>query len=124
VVNDREVSRVLGIPVEKVIAKTFLLGGALAGLGGVLNATYYNQISFDTGLSLTLKGFIAAVLGGLGNYYGALLGSLIVGLLETFTVGFVPQGSAYKDPVVFAVLILILIFKPAGILGSTISTKV
>jgi branched-chain amino acid transport system permease protein len=124
IVNNREISRILGVPVEKVIARTFLVGGGLAGLAGVLNGTYYNQISFDTGLMLTLKGFIAAVLGGLGNFYGALLGSLVVGLLETFTVGFVPQGSAYKDPVVFAVLILILILKPEGILGSGVSAKV
>jgi branched-chain amino acid transport system permease protein len=124
VVNSKEVSRILGVPVERVIAKTFVLGGALAGMGGVLNATYYNQISFDTGLSLTLKGFTAAVIGGLGNYYGALLGSFVIGLFETLTVGFVPQGGLYKDAVVFFILILILILKPEGILGLSTSKKV
>jgi branched-chain amino acid transport system permease protein len=107
----------MGVPVDRVIAQTFLLGGALAGWGGVLNGTYYNQISFDMGLMLTTKGFAAAVLGGLGNFYGALMGSLVVGMLETFTVGFIPQGSAYRDPVVFGVLIVILILRPEGILG-------
>jgi branched-chain amino acid transport system permease protein len=117
IVNDREVARTLGVPVEKTVAITFLLGGALGGIAGLLNGAYYNVLQFDTGVMLTVKGFVAAVIGGLGNIYGALIGAIIVGLLESFTVGFIPAGSAYKEVVVFGALTVILVLRPEGILG-------
>lgn len=117
VVNSREVASTLGVPVERTLVKTFLLGGALAGVAGVLNGSYYSIVQFDMGVMLTIKGFVAAVIGGLGNIYGALIGALIIGLLEAFTAGFVPGGNAYKEVVVFGALILIMVLKPDGILG-------
>ena len=117
IVNNREVARMVGVPVERILAKTFLLGGALAGVAGVLNGTYYNILQFDMGVLLTIKGFTAAVIGGLGNIYGALIGSVIVGMIEALTAGFIPHGNAYKEVFVFGVLILILVLKPEGILG-------
>ena len=117
IVNNREVARTLGVSVDRTLARTFLLGGALAGVAGVLNGTYYNLVQFDMGILLTIKGFVAAVIGGLGNIYGALVGALIVGMLEAFTAGFIPHGNAYKEAVVFGALILILVLKPNGILG-------
>lgn len=117
IVNNREVARTLGVPVDKTLAKTFLLGGALAGVAGVLNGTYYNLLQFDMGILLTIKGFTAAIIGGLGNIYGALVGALIVGMIEALTAGLIPHGNAYKEAVVFGALILILVVKPQGILG-------
>ena len=117
IVNNREVARTLGVSVDRTLARTFLLGGALAGVAGVLNGTYYNLLQFDMGILLTIKGFVAAVIGGLGNIYGALIGAIIVGMLEAFTAGFIPHGNAYKEAVVFGALILILVLKPNGILG-------
>jgi branched-chain amino acid transport system permease protein len=123
VVNSREVASTLGVPVERTLVKTFLLGGALAGVAGVLNGSYYNIVQFDMGVLLTIKGFVAAVIGGLGNIYGALIGALIIGLLEAFTAGFIPGGNAFKEVVVFGVLILILVLKPDGILGHGTTQK-
>jgi branched-chain amino acid transport system permease protein len=123
VVNSREVASTLGVPVERTMVKTFLLGGALAGVAGVLNGSYYNIVQFDMGVLLTIKGFVAAVIGGLGNIYGALIGALIIGLLEAFTAGFIPGGNAFKEVVVFGVLILILVLKPDGILGHGTTQK-
>ena len=123
-VNNREVARTLGVPIDRTLAVTFLLGGALAGVAGVLNGMYYGIVQFDMGVLLTIKGFVAAVIGGLGNIYGALVGALIIGLLEAFTAGFLPNGNAYKDVVVFGSLILILLLRPEGILGTRSAKKV
>ncbi|MCX7309054.1 MAG: branched-chain amino acid ABC transporter permease [Afipia sp.] len=123
-VNNREAARTLGVPIDRTLAITFLLGGGLAGVAGVLNGIYYSIVQFDMGVLLTIKGFVAAVIGGLGNIYGALIGALIIGLLEAFTAGFLPKGNAYKDVVVFGALILILLLRPEGILGSPNAKKV
>ena len=120
--NNREATETLGVPVDRTLAITFLLGGSLAGMAGVLNGIYYSIVQFDMGVLLTIKGFVAAVIGGLGNIYGALIGALIIGMLEAFTAGLVPKGNAYKDVVVFGALIVILLLRPEGILG-TISAK-
>jgi branched-chain amino acid transport system permease protein len=122
--NNREATETLGVPVDRTLATTFLLGGGLAGVAGVLNGIYYGLVQFDMGVLLTIKGFVAAVIGGLGNVYGALIGALIIGLLEAFTAGLIPRGNAYKDVVVFGALILILIFRPEGILAALSSKKV
>ena len=122
--NNREATETLGVPVDRTLAMTFLLGGGLAGVAGVLNGIYYGLIQFDMGVLLTIKGFVAAVIGGLGNIYGALIGALIIGLLEAFTAGLIPKGNAYKDVVVFGALILILICRPEGILTAGSAKKV
>lgn len=124
IVNNQEVSKLLGVKVEGVIARTFVLGSALAGIAGALNAVYYNIIQFDMGLLLTVKGFTAAVIGGLGNVYGAVVGAFLVGIIEAFTAGFLPDGSAYKDIAVFGTLTLVLIFRPEGILSLKGAEKV
>ncbi len=124
VLNDREVARSLGVSVIAVTVAVFALGSALAGLAGVMNALYYNIVQSDMGTLLTVKGFTAAVIGGLGNFYGALLGALLVGFIEALTSGFLPSGSAYKDIAVFGVLIAILVVRPNGLIGRPISERV
>ena len=123
-VNNREAARTLGVPADRTLSLTFLIGGGLAGVAGFLNGTYYGIVQFDMGVLLTIKGFVAAVIGGLGNIYGALVGALIVGLLEAFTAGFMPKGNAFKDVVVFGALILILLLRPEGIIGAPNVKKV
>jgi branched-chain amino acid transport system permease protein len=123
-VNNKEATQTVGVPMDRTLTKTFLLGGGLAGVAGVLNGIYYGIVQFDMGVLLTIKGFVAAVIGGLGNVYGALVGALIVGLLEALTAGLLPKGNAYKDVVVFAALIIILLFRPQGILGAVSAKKV
>jgi len=124
VLNDREVARSLGVSVIAVTVAVFALGSAVAGLAGVMNALYYNIVQSDMGTLLTVKGFTAAVIGGLGNFYGALLGALLVGFIEALTSGFLPSGSAYKDIAVFGVLIAILVVRPNGLIGRPISERV
>lgn len=123
-VNNKEAARTLGVPIDRTLTITFLIGGGLAGVAGVLNGIYYGIVQFDMGVLLTIKGFVAAVIGGLGNIYGALIGALIIGLLEAFTAGFLPKGNAYKDVVVFGALIVILLLRPEGILGAPSAKKV
>lgn len=122
--NNKEVTLTLGVPVDRTLAATFLIGGSLAGIAGILNGLYYGIVQFDMGVLLTVKGFVAAVIGGLGNIYGALIGALIVGLLEAATSGIIPKGNAYKDVVVFGALIFILLLRPEGILRAARGKKV
>lgn len=117
ILNNREVAMSLGVPVLKVTVTMFVIGAALAGIAGLLNAFYYNVVQSDMGVLLTVKGFTAAVVGGLGNIYGALLGAFLIGLIESMASGYIPDGSAYKDVAVFAVLIVVLIARPNGLLG-------
>lgn len=117
ILNNREVAMSLGVPVLKVTVTMFVIGAALAGIAGLLNAFYYNVVQSDMGVLLTVKGFTAAVVGGLGNIYGALLGAFLIGLIESMASGYIPDGSAYKDVAVFAVLIIVLIARPNGLLG-------
>jgi branched-chain amino acid transport system permease protein len=117
ILNNREVAMSLGVPVLKVTLAMFVIGAGLAGIAGLLNACYYNVVQSDMGVLLTVKGFTAAVVGGLGNIYGALLGAFLIGLIEAMASGYIPDGSAYKDVAVFAVLILVLIARPHGLLG-------
>jgi branched-chain amino acid transport system permease protein len=119
VAEDREMAAIMGVNVRRVIAVTFFLGSALGGAGGVLVGLYYTQIDFFMGYSAGLKAFTAAVLGGIGNIRGAMLGGLILGLVESLAVTF--MNPAYKDVVAFAVLILTLVFKPTGLLGETVA---
>jgi branched-chain amino acid transport system permease protein len=119
VAEDREMAAIMGVNVRRVIGLTFFLGSALGGAGGVLVGLYYTQIDFYMGYSAGLKAFTAAVLGGIGNIRGAMLGGLILGLVESLAVTF--MNPAYKDVVAFAVLILTLVFRPTGLLGESVS---
>ncbi len=123
VAYDREAAALMGINTDTVIAFTFLIGSALAGAGGFL---YYGltQVPFDTqtGVMFGLKAFVAAVLGGIGNLAGAVLGGLIMGVAETFVAG--SPFSSYRDAIAFIILIVILLFRPAGLLGRYTVEKV
>ncbi len=118
VAEDREVAAVMGVNVRRVISRTFLLGSALGGAAGVLVGLYYTQIDFFMGYSAGLKAFTAAVLGGIGNIKGAMLGGLMLGVIESLAVTFI--NPAYRDVVAFVVLILVLVFRPTGLLGETV----
>jgi branched-chain amino acid transport system permease protein len=118
VAEDREMAAIMGVNVRGVIATTFFLGSALGGAGGVLVGLYYTQIDFVMGYSAGLKAFTAAVLGGIGNIRGAMLGGLLLGVAESLAVTFI--NPAYKDVVAFAILILTLVFRPTGILGESV----
>ena len=118
VAEDREMAAIIGVSVRRVIAVTFFLGSALGGAGGVLVGLYYTQIDFFMGYSAGLKAFTAAVLGGIGNIHGAMLGGIVLGLVESLAVTFI--NPAYKDVVAFLILILTLVFRPSGILGESV----
>jgi branched-chain amino acid transport system permease protein len=115
--EDRDAARMMGVDIDRVIRNAFFLGSALGGIAGVMNGLYYLSIRFDMGWVTAIKGFTAAVLGGLGNVYGAAAGGYLLGLLEVLIVALVPQGSQYKDVFVFLILILVLVFRPTGIFG-------
>ncbi len=112
----------VGINIDRVVSFTFGLGSALAGAGGILYALNYPSIDPLMGTLPGLKAFVAAVLGGIGNIPGAALGGMVIGIVETFVAG--TAWSTYRDAIAFAVLILILLFKPAGLLGKLQVEKV
>jgi branched-chain amino acid transport system permease protein len=115
--HDRETVSLMGVPVNRVISLTFALGSALAAAGGILWAMKYPQINPLMGIIPGLKAFVAAVLGGIGNVFGAVAGGLILGILEIFLVAWLPSLAGYRDALAFALLIIILLVKPTGILG-------
>lgn len=119
---DHNTARLMGIDVDLVISVTFGIGSALAGAGGVLYGIAYPQINPFMGVMPGLKAFVAAVLGGIGVIPGAMLGSLIMGLVETFTSAYV--SSTLRDAVAFGVLIIVLLVRPSGILGRSAREKV
>ena len=116
---DKDACRLMGINVNKVIAVTFFIGSALAAAAGVLAGVYYGSIHFFMGFIIGLKAFTAAVIGGIGSIPGAMIGGIILGLLEAFGTQIPFIGSEWKDVFAFAVLILLLVTKPTGILGKT-----
>lgn len=120
--QDREALSFMGASVNGIISLTFLVGGMLAGVGGVLTGIYFTQIDFAMGFSLGMKAFTAAVLGGIGNLRGAVLGALILAAAETLGSYYI--SFTYRDVISFAILILILLVKPAGLLGKPIPVKV
>ncbi len=115
-------SALQGIPVDKIISFTFILGSALAGSAGVLVGLAYPKIDPLMGVMFGLKAFVSAVLGGIGNITGAVLGALILGVLEAWVVGYI--SSTYRDALAFGVLILVLLLRPNGLMGKGISEKV
>ena len=120
--QDRDAAQLMGISVDNTISFTFALGSALAGAAGVLVGVYYNSVNPLMGILPGLKAFVAAVLGGIGLIPGALLGGYVIGATETLVSGYF--SSLFKDAVVFAILILVLIFRPAGLLGKNVREKV
>lgn len=119
-----EAAQVLGIDLDKIFMITFFLASAIGAVAGILNGMYYNIVKFDMGLMGGIIGFSAAVMGGLGNIYGAIIGGIILGMVESFTMAFVPGGSPYKEIFAFIVVVLFLLFKPSGILGKKVIEKV
>ncbi len=120
--QDRKMAMLVGVNVNRVISITFVIGSALAALGGVLIASHVGQINFYVGFIAGIKAFTAAVLGGIGSIPGAVLGALVLGLTESFATGYI--SSDYEDVFAFGLLVLILIFKPAGILGRVTARKI
>jgi branched-chain amino acid transport system permease protein len=126
VAQDPDTASLMGVPVNRVIALTFFVGGALGGLAGVLFGLHYSLVNPYSGFVPGMKAFTAAVLGGIGNIPGAMLGGMMLGLLEAFAASYLSLltdgafGAEYKDVVAFLVLILILIFRPRGLLGETV----
>ena len=112
----------MGVDVDRVIASTFFIGGALAGAAGVLVGLVFGQINHFMGFNYGLKAFTAAVVGGIGSIPGAMLGGLMVGLAEAYTVGYVT--STFKDFFVFSILIAFLLIRPYGLLGKPEVKKV
>jgi branched-chain amino acid transport system permease protein len=120
-------AKLMGINTDAIISLTFAIGSALAAAGGVLTAQYNPNIDPLMGILTGLKAFVAAVLGGIGNIPGAVLGGLLIGAAETFVVGYgyhIGLASTYRDAVAFAILILVLLLRPSGLLGSTVQEKV
>jgi branched-chain amino acid transport system permease protein len=121
---DMGASRLMGIDVDRVIALTFFMGSALAAGGGVMAGAYYGSVHFFMGFIMGLKAFTAAVIGGIGSVPGAMLGGLLLGLLEAYGSSLPFVGSEWRDVFVFGALILFLVFKPTGILGRSIVERV
>jgi branched-chain amino acid transport system permease protein len=127
---DREAAAMMGIDVDKVIVKTFFIGSALAGAAGVLVGLVFGQINHFMGFGYGLKGFTAAVVGGIGSIPGAMFGGLFIGLAEALSVGYIEDftrgrlGSAFSDLVVFVILVLFMLLRPQGIFGKPEVKKV
>ena len=129
VAQDHPTASLMGIDVNRIISLTFLVGGMLGGAAGVLYALKFTRIDAFVGFFPGLKAFTAAVLGGIGNMTGALLGGIVLGMLETyagsymgvFTMG--AAGTEYKDIFAFSILILVLIFRPQGLMGANVAQK-
>jgi branched-chain amino acid transport system permease protein len=129
VAQNQPVSSLMGINVNQIVSLTFFIGGALGGAAGVLYALKFTRIDPFVGFFPGLKAFTAAVVGGIGNLTGALLGGIVLGMLETFAGSYLSlftmgaAGAEYKDILAFAILILVLIFRPSGLLGEQVGQK-
>ena len=119
---DQNASLLMGVNVNKVISRTFFIGSALAGAAGVMAAAYYGTIDFLMGFVIGLNAFTAAVIGGIGNLYGAMVGGIVLGLLESFGTSWF--GGEWRDVFAFGFLILFLVFKPTGLLGERVVERV
>ncbi len=118
--RDFETTRLMGINLDRIITLTFLLGSTLAGAGGIMWAMKYPQINPFIGVIPGLKAFIAAVLGGIGNIVGAVIGGFVLGLFEILIVALLPSLAEYRDAFAFLLLIVVLLFRPTGIMGESV----
>lgn len=119
---DHDAARLMGINVDQVIRVAFVIGAMLAAASGVMLGLYYVQITFSMGFLLGLRAFTAAVLGGIGNIPGAMVGGMIIGLLQAYTTGYI--SGKWEDVIVFGVLIAVLVVKPTGIFGERVADRV
>lgn len=124
VAQDEETAKIMGINFTAVVLITFAIGSALAAFAGLMNGLYYNEINFGIGLYLGVVGFSAAIIGGLGSIYGAILGGFLFAALQTVGAVMLPFASAYKDVFAFAVVILIMTWRPTGLIREKISERV
>ena len=122
--TDIDAARLMAIDVNRIIAFTFAVGSALAAIGGIMWALKYPRLEPLMGIMPGLKCFIAAVIGGIGSISGAVLGGLLLGLIELMTIAFLPELTGYKDAFAFILLIVVLLVKPTGLLGSKQGEKV
>jgi branched-chain amino acid transport system permease protein len=119
VAQDLDAARLMGVNVDRVIATTFFVGGFFGGVAGFLYGLVFSKVAWNLGFFPGIKAFTAAVLGGIGNIRGALLGGIMLGLIEN--IGTLCIGSEWKNPIAFSILVLMLIFRPTGILGEGLS---
>jgi branched-chain amino acid transport system permease protein len=119
--QDQEAARMVGVDVDSVVIITFFIGSALAGAAGLIFGLYYNYTSFIIGYTAGLRAFTAAVLGGIGNIPGAMLGGLVIGLIES--LGGQYLAVRWTDVIIFSILVLVLVFRPTGLLGTPAPTK-
>jgi branched-chain amino acid transport system permease protein len=121
--QDRDTAQLMGIDTDRVIVVAFVLGAALAGVAGVMQGMQVGTIGFRMGFLAGIKAFTAAVLGGIGNIAGAVLGGFLIGIVEAMATQYIPHGSAWKDVWAFVVLIVVLVFRPAGLLGERVVSR-
>ncbi len=119
---DREAAAMMGIDVDRVIVATFFIGSVLAGAAGVMVGLVFGRVFHFMGFVAGLKGFTAAVIGGIGNIPGAMLGGLLIGLAESFSAAYI--SSTFQNLIVFAILITVMLVRPTGLLGSPVLKKV
>jgi len=124
VAQDEETARTMGINFTAIVLVTFAIGSGLAAIAGIMNGLYYNEINFGIGLYLGVIGFSAAIIGGLGSIYGAILGGFLFAGLQTVGTVLLPFASAYKDVFAFAVVIMIMAWRPTGLIQEKISERV
>ncbi|MDP6352916.1 MAG: branched-chain amino acid ABC transporter permease [Alphaproteobacteria bacterium] len=124
VAQDEETARTMGINFTWIVLATFALGSGVAAFAGVMNGLYYNEINFGMGLLLGVIGFSAAIVGGLGNIYGAILGGFLFAALQTVGAVALPFASAYKDVFAFAVVIALIAWRPTGLIPEKVSERV
>jgi branched-chain amino acid transport system permease protein len=124
VAQDEETARTMGVNFTAVVLITFAIGSGLAAFAGIINGLYYNEINFGTGLLLGVVGFSAAIIGGLGSIYGAILGGFLFAALQTIGAVALPFASAYKDVFAFAVVIALMAWRPTGLIREKISERV
>ena len=123
VAESKEIAALMGVDVDRVISNTFAISGVLAGSAGVMWGLHMRNIYFYVGFLPGLKAFTAAVLGGIGNIAGAMLGGVVLGLLEAVTPAALGMPFELKDVLAFSILVLVLIFRPTGLLGEVLSEK-
>jgi branched-chain amino acid transport system permease protein len=124
VAQDEETARIMGVNFTAIVLVTFAIGSALAAFAGIMNGLYYNEINFGMGLLLGVIGFAAAIIGGLGSIYGAILGGFLFAGLQTIGAVALPFASAYKDVFAFAVVIVFMAWRPTGLIQEKISERV